>query len=393
MPRRKARITTVTPTPMKNALRFLLPLVASLPVFASPGLAAADSPHATLTLAPSKGNPRNSEGDFVTLEDGRILFIYTHFTGGGSDHATAHLASRISGDGGNTWTAKDKTVMENDGEQNIMSVSLLRLRDGRIALFYLRKNSNADCRPVIHFSTDEGQSWSPPSQIIADKEVGYYVVNNDRLVQLTDGRLIFPTSQHNNPSMEKFSPHSTVHCYISDDNAKTWRRGKGSQDGSQADGKRTMLQEPGLVELADGRLMMWARTDGGSQFVSHSKDRGETWSNFEPSSLLSPVSPASIERLPKTKDLVVVWNDHSKIPRELRGKRTPLSIALSKDDGETWQPSRTLYDLPSGWYCYTAVEFVGDDILLGHCAGDTAKGGGLNTTKITRVPVAWLYAE
>ena len=376
---------------MKNTLRFLLPLIASLPAFIAPGLAAADSPQVALTLAPSKENPRNSEGDFVILKDGRILFIYTHFTGGGSDHATAHLASRISADAGKTWSTEDKTIMENDGKQNIMSVSLLRLQDGRIALFYLRKNSNADCRPVIHFSTDEGQSWSAPNEIIDDNEVGYYVVNNDRLVQLADGRLIFPASQHNNPNMQHFSPYSTVHCYISDDNAQTWHRGKGSQDGTQADGKRIMLQEPGLVELADGRLMMWARTDGGSQFVCHSKDRGETWSNFEPSSLRSPVSPASIERLPLTKDLVAVWNDHSQIPKELSGKRTPLSIALSKDDGNTWQPSRTLYDMPTGWYCYTAIEFVGDDILLGHCAGDNSKGGGLNITEITRVPVKWLY--
>lgn len=379
---------------MKNTLKSLLPLAIGLLATAASGLSAADTPQVALTLAPSKENPRNSEGDFVALKDGRILFIYTHFTGGGSDHATAHLASRVSSDGGKTWSDKDKTVMENDGEQNIMSVSLLRLQDGRIALFYLRKNSNADCRPVIHFSTDEGESWSAPTLIIGDQEIGYYVVNNDRLVQLADGRLIFPASQHNNPSMEKFSPYSTVHCYISDDNAKTWRRGKGSQDGTQAEGKRTMLQEPGLVELKDGRLMMWARTDGGSQFACHSKDRGETWSTFEPSSLLSPVSPASIERLPKTKDLVAVWNDHSKIPKELRGKRTPLSIALSKDDGKTWQPARTLYDLPTGWYCYTAIDFVGDDILLGHCAGGiAAEGSGLNVTKITRVPVKWLNAD
>ena len=38
-------------------------------------------------LPPGPGNARNSEGDFIQLKDGRILFVYTHFTGGGSDHA------------------------------------------------------------------------------------------------------------------------------------------------------------------------------------------------------------------------------------------------------------------------------------------------------------------
>lgn len=34
-----------------------------------------------LQLNPGENNPRNSEGDFVRLKDGRIMFIYTHFTG------------------------------------------------------------------------------------------------------------------------------------------------------------------------------------------------------------------------------------------------------------------------------------------------------------------------
>lgn len=372
-------------------MKTILTYTACLLLLAGPSLVAADTPQVALTLAPSKENPRNSEGDFVTLKVGRILFIYTHFTGGGSDDAAAFLASRISGDGGKTWTPKDQLVMENDADENIMSVSLLRLQDGRIALFYLRKNSITDCRPALRFSTDEGQSWSDAHEVIGEKEIGYYVVNNDRLVQLADGRLIFPTAQHNSPSLKKFNGYGTILCYVSDDKGKTWHRSKHSQDGTKADGKQTLLQEPGLVELTDGRLMMWTRTNGGSQFVCYSKDRGETWSKMEPSSLKSPVSPASIERLPKTKDLVVVWNDHSEIPKELRGKRTPLSIALSKDEGKTWQPTQTLYDLPTGWYCYTAIEFTDKDILLGHCAGDTAKGGGLNITKITRVPITWLY--
>ena len=70
----------------------------------STALIAADAPEVALNLPPSKDNPRNSEGDFVTLKDGRILFIYTHFTGGGRDDSSAYLASRVSKDGGKTWS-------------------------------------------------------------------------------------------------------------------------------------------------------------------------------------------------------------------------------------------------------------------------------------------------
>ncbi len=62
-------------------------------------------PETVLKLSPSENNPRNSEGDFVTLKDGRILFVYSRYTGdSSSDHAPAFLAGRYSADGGKTWT-------------------------------------------------------------------------------------------------------------------------------------------------------------------------------------------------------------------------------------------------------------------------------------------------
>ena len=56
-----------------------------------------------LLLNTGGNNPRNSEGDFITLKNGRILFIYSHYTGGSSsDFAPAYLAGRFSDDGGKT---------------------------------------------------------------------------------------------------------------------------------------------------------------------------------------------------------------------------------------------------------------------------------------------------
>ncbi len=50
-----------------------------------------------LDLPPREGNPRNSEGAFIELRDGRILFVYSQFIGAsGSDHAKARLAARFS---------------------------------------------------------------------------------------------------------------------------------------------------------------------------------------------------------------------------------------------------------------------------------------------------------
>jgi sialidase-1 len=343
----------------------------------------------TLELAPGPDNPRNSEGDFIALRDGRILFVYTHFTGGGGDHDSAFLAGRYSEDGGRTWTEKDTVVLPNEGGMNIMSVSLLRLQDGRIGLLYLRKNATDDCRPLLRFSEDEGASWSDPVCCI-EEPIGYYVVNNDRLVQLTSGELVIPAARHALKG-EKFSGRGKALCALSNDGGRTWRLSKSLLE-APAD-IRTGLQEPGVIELKDGRLMMLSRTSGGCQYRSWSEDKGETWSKPEATEILSPVSPASFERIPSTGDILLVWNDHSAIDPALKGKRTPFNTAISKDEGKTWEHTRTLEDNPDGWYCYTAIHFTDDAVLLGHCAGDRTENNGLALTQVLRFSRAWPYAE
>ena len=338
-------------------------------------------------LPPGEGNPRNSEGDFVELADGRLLFVYTRFTGGTSDHAEAHLAGRYSSDGGLTWTDEDVEILANEGGMNVMSVSLLRLADGRIALFYLRKNAIDDCRPFLRYSSDEGATWSEPTEILP-ADGGYYVLNNDRVVELKGGRLVVPLAKHGTID-GKHTPAEAL-CYLSDDGGATWRRSE-TVLAPPADSK-TGLQEPGVVALSDGRLLMFSRTDQGRQYFSHSEDEGGTWSEAEPGTLVSPVSPATIERIPSTGDLLAIWNDHTEIASQLEGKRTPLTAAISRDDGATWENLRTLEDDPDGWYCYTAMHFAGDRVVLGHCAGNR-EIGGLNLTQVTTFPVDWIYSR
>ncbi|MDA3924075.1 MAG: sialidase family protein [Kiritimatiellae bacterium] len=361
----------------------LLSLACGCALFAG----AQEVPVRVLELPPGPDNPRNSEGTFITLKDGRILYLYTHFTGkSGGDHAPAYLAARSSSDSGRTWTKEDRVVVRNEGAMNIMETHLLRLRGGEIALLYLVKNSTRDCRPVIRFSSDECETWSAPEHIITDK-VGYYPGNNDRVIQMKSGRLVLPTHDA--------SFTGGMLCYLSDDEGRSWRRNAGGPvNGFNAAGKKIVTQEPGVVELKDGRLMMFIRTDQGCQYLSWSEDGGETWSKPGPSQLFSPRSPASIKRIPSTGDLLLVWNDHTDIPLTLslhgrpQGTRVPLSTAISKDDGKTWQNVKRLEGNPNGWYCYIAIEFAGDSVLLGYCAM-----GANAHSRITRVPVSWLYAD
>ncbi len=335
-----------------------------------------------LTIEPSKENPRNSEGGIIELKDGRLCLIYTRFTGGGADHAAADLAMRLSRDRGRTWS-EDQIVVRRVGGLNVMSVSLLRLEHGPIALFYLRKTSQEDCRPMMCLSADETRTWSEPTVCITD-EVGYYVLNNDRAVQLHSGRLILPVAWHQGPGRPRDSA-GIIMCYLSDDNGKSWRRSKDPFQGYAPAGQRITVQEPGVVELKDSRLMMYLRTNAGSQYICHSPDGGETWSKAEPSALASPLSPATIKRVPWTNDLLCVWNDHSGVHPYPAGRRTPLCLAISRDEGKTWSRSQVIEGSLDGWYCYTSITFLEDRMLLTYCAGDKTVGG-LNRLKVLALP-------
>ncbi len=371
--------------------RGCLHLIFLVVLFACAGALVKAQVHRNVLLPPGPDNPRNSEGDFVELKDGRVMFVYTHFTGGNSDHAKAHLAARYSDDGGLSWTEEDEIVVANEGGFNVMSVSLLRLPSGDIALCYMRKNSLEDCRPVMRVSRDEARTWSDPVEIITD-QIGYYVLNNDRIVMTSSGRLLCPVALHNTPDYEEPDWEGILMCYFSDDLGRTWQRSASTLRGVHADGSRVLLQEPGVIELQDGRILLWARTNAGSPYLSWSSDGGDTWTAPTPSSIRSPLSPASIERLPGRPELMMVWNDHTGVTGAARAWRTPLAVALSFDDGVTWQPSRTLADDPDGWYCYTAIEFVADRVLLAHCAGIRHEGG-LDVTQITSFDLDWLLGR
>lgn len=339
-----------------------------------------------LELDPSSDNPRNSEGDFIRLNDGRILFVYTHFTTGDGDHASAFLAGRYSSDDGKTWTEKDVQIISNESGLNVMSANLLRLDNGNIALFYLQKESLTNCRPVIRISTDEAKTWSEPQECIKDK-VGYYVLNNDRVIQLSNGRLILPVSLHATPETE-WSNHGSISVFYSDDYGNSWH-----QSSEVANPDSVMLQEPGVVTLNDGKIMMFIRTDSGVQYVSHSSDNGMSWSPAEASNILSPRSPASIERIPSTGHLLMAWNNNGGDDPSIAGKRTPFNVAISKDEGKSWQLNKTLFNDPDGWYCYTAIDFVGEHVLLGHSAGNRQENNGLAVTHVSKLALDWIYEE
>lgn len=358
--------------------------------------ACATAPHSVLELAPSEGNCRNSEGDFIRLSDGRLLFAYSKFLeGNGDDDDRCVIAARFGSRNGEKWSGEDLIVATNteEPEGNVMSVSFLRLDKKRIALFYLQKVADERgmdaTRIMMKVTCDDGRTWGPGKDCTGGMPLQYRVVNNGRIHRLSGGRVVIPVAHHDT-STGNFVSAARIFCIWSDDNCETWHEGE-SFCLSRPDGSRVVTQEPGIMELEDGSVLMYLRTDGGSQWYAISRDGGESWGGFREAPFVGPLSPATMFRL-RDGRLLLVWNDHSGWTDS--GKswvRTPLTLAVSDDEGESWRGKKNLedgYDPAAPrkyWYCYTSGIELRGRILLAYCAEDN-----LQHLRITSVPLKWL---
>ncbi|MDF2725276.1 MAG: hypothetical protein K0Q59_4953 [Paenibacillus sp.] len=355
-----------------------------------------------MDIGPSQGNPRNSEGAFIDLRDGSILFIYSSFIGHSShDDGYACLAARHSGDNGHTWSDARIIVTAVEHEAlNVMSVSLLRMENGDIGLFYLIRRGWHDTRLHLRRSSDEGQTWGEAACCVP--ALGYYVTNNDRVIRLTSGRLVIPAAFHkisgnSTTDWSGFDHRGIQFFFLSDDDGKTWRE---ARTAVWLDEPRstTGLQEPGVIERKDGTLWSWSRTDMGTQFETFSHDGGETWTKPNVSSFTSPASPLSMKRIPGTGELIAVWNPipnyQTRVFAPGTAGRTPLVGAFSEDEGRTWQRYFLAErEEDKNGCCYTAIHISGDALLLAYCAGGQEDGGCLKRLRMRRIALSALSRQ
>lgn len=344
-------------------------------------------------LPPSPGNPRNSEGAFLALRDGRIFFVYSHFSGSVQDDAAAELWA-LTLDGDTASPPAPLIPVPDDGAQNLMSVSLLRMANGDIGLFYLRRHGQTSLEMVLRRSGDEGKTWSSPTPVTA--RAGYFVVNNDRVCRLTGGSILVPAAEHKKflraDGSVYFDPRAEAVFFRSDDDGQSFYELPGKGVMPYADACGSGLQEPGVLELRDGRLWSWARTDLGSQWEMFSFTGGRSWTPPAPSRFTSPLSPMSVRRLSDGALLalynpVPLYNGRSAYARGIwTGGRTPLALRLSQDDGQTWNDPVLLESDPFRGYCYTAIfEEAPGRLLLAYCAGGAGDGICLARLRIARL--------
>jgi sialidase-1 len=315
-------------------------------------------------------HPRHDHQLIFPLDDERLLLVWSEYYTAGADPAagkgsfgatdavSCQIASMVSTDGGRTWG--DRKVMQpNVWKQNVKHPNLVRLSDREILFSYVGWDSPTQRNVFMRRSLDNGQTWRPQVQI---SEPGWYCNNADRALRLSTGRVLLPA---HGPYAEKYvggAPYrgGNLHAFVfySDDGFHTWKR---SADSMTAPGRG--CHEPTIVELKDGRLLCLLRNTNRRQYFSISEDGGDHWTKPAPTVLPSPESPAILKRIPTTGDLLVIWNN---VASKSNWPRTPLTAAISRDEGRTWSHFRDVDNRPDYDAAYPSVTFVGDEALVAY---------------------------
>lgn len=295
------------------------------------------------------------KGTLVAFAEGRASL---------RDHAENDIVMKRSTDGGRSWNSLQ--VLDEAGTNALNNPTAVVVGEtGRVILMYQHYSKGFDehkaepgyegprvCRTYTVFSDDDGVSWSRPV------EVTRQVKRPTEVTSTATGPGIgiqLARGPHAGRILMPFNqgPYNEwkVYAVFSDDQGKSWQYGETAPEGTRGHGNEVQF-----VELKDGSVMLNARNQGGSKHrkIAVSKDGGQTWSpTRDDETLVEPVCQASILRHPgngdPAKDVFIFSN-----PATQTG-RTNGTIRLSRDEGQTWPISRVLYPGSFAYSCLASL--------------------------------------
>lgn len=356
----------------------------------------ASAPLREIVIEPTSSDfPRSDAASIARLADGRLMMVYQKSYGGSShDGGYKRICSLVSNDEGLTWKEPRSLIDAAEGYVYAAGPSLLRLKSGALLLSCVGLLKDAPLTTQFLFrSDDDGKTFQPMHPIWDKDQRSASQGGATSLIQLESGRLILPVCCYLGPELadkkaRRNAPRSAW-CFYSDDGGRTWR-----QSSTKAILDKRGALEPSIAQMADGRLIMSLRTQLGGPYLSFSADQGAHWSAPVFSGLEGGESCTCIRRIPGTSDLVLLWNNCKYIPvGDLHfGKRTPLTSALSRDNGKTWADIRNLAADP-------AAEYTNLDCFFTNSGGAIVTYGDGSSVKerlslhAILVPPKWFYGK
>ena len=257
---------------------------------------------------------------------------------------------------------------------------LFRTAGGRILLFYKVGYPIADWRTLVIASDDLGKTWSEPRELVPGDTSGGRGPVRNKPIRLRCGRVVAPASVE----------RGLWRCFmdLSDDEGETWQRtalieARGTSGLDEGllfwQKKAEEARREGIPfdraqvpsEYAHGRGIiqptLWEDDSGvhallrsgeGRIYRTDSTDNALTWCEAYPISMPNNNSGIDLTRL-DTGELLLVYNP----VRENFGLRSPISVAVSRDGGESWEKLCDLEAEP-GEFSYPAIVSCGTHIYI-----------------------------
>lgn len=216
---------------------------------------------------------------------------------------------------------------------------LYQIPKGDLLLFYKVGPNVAAWKGWMKRSSDHGKTWTPAMAL--PKDCLGPVKNKP--VLLKTGMLLAASSTEGDKGWN-------LHMEFSPDHGKTWTRGTDLQ----AERGIKAIQ-PSILQHADGRLQLLARTQNRALAEAWSSDNGKTWTTITLSTMPNNNSGADAVSLSNGKHLLV-YNHivaHDSI-KNGKGPRTPLNLSVSTD-GQHWSAALVLEDSPISQYSYPSI--------------------------------------
>jgi hypothetical protein len=295
----------------------------------------------------------------------------------------------LSDDGGLTWSSP-RELIDNpglwDGDPNVIV-------DGARTFAYCTTRDvelkTIDRSTVFMVKSDDsGNSWSSPVEISMPKR--YVAGKQHKGLRLGDGTLLMGYSwdlwaEKGTPARTEGEMNIASGVLRSTDGIQ-WRpfgelhvwvpkMTPYSTNG---------LDEPAIVELADGQIFMVMRTGSSRHYESRSLDGGLTWSPPRPSSLTGHNTPTGLWRLDRSDEIIAIWNNSPV-------NRRPLSVAISGDGGRTWSPPRNVAVSDGPQVSYPSITQAKDGTIVAVWQQQRAEGG--RNIRWARFNRQWVFGK
>jgi len=281
------------------------------------------------------GRPQCHASTITQLPDGDILAAW--FAGEYEKAKDVAILSSRLPDGASSWSTP---VVLNDApglsEGNPV---LFSAPDGITWFFYLVMYGDMWDHCKVHYRTsaDSAKTWSEEKTLI--KRKGFALRNLP--IILDNGTFILPAANE-----MLYTPL----FMLTRNNFKSMKKtGTNLRDEGG-------LDQPTIVQLSDGSVLAYFRSTQPKSTImkSVSRDGGLSWSDPEPTEFPNPESGIAMTKL-SNGNLVLVYNDS-------KTRRSPLTVAMSEDDGTTWPWKRNIETEPFE-FSYPCVIQTRDNLI------------------------------